>query len=260
MEHLFKVRYWDYSREKFNLNGYICLGASLGWFAATFIVNEILQPPLQKIMKGIIPSDMLIIDIVVMSIAVIDFAISFKAAMDLRAILVRMEKARDEMKRMQKRLDFIIAIASEEAGQRATEFREDISDRLDRISDAYEDVSEKLDKVSDDISGKFDRMGERVRARLEYARDNLMDLGDRIIPDNGNKIKDELGALRDKYSTLIRDYASPIDPKQALRKLYIRSIFRSNPSITSDEYGEALEELRKASEKSGSDKKSSHKE
>ena len=30
MEHLFKVRYWDYSKEKFNLNGYICLGASLG--------------------------------------------------------------------------------------------------------------------------------------------------------------------------------------------------------------------------------------
>ena len=29
MERLFKVRYWDYSDKKFNINGYICLGSSI---------------------------------------------------------------------------------------------------------------------------------------------------------------------------------------------------------------------------------------
>jgi len=29
MEALFKVRYWDYSKQPFNLNGYICLTSSL---------------------------------------------------------------------------------------------------------------------------------------------------------------------------------------------------------------------------------------
>ena len=244
MEHLFKVRYWDYSKEKFNLNGYICLGASLGWFAATFVVNEILQPPLQKIMKALHPSDMLIIDTVVMSIAVIDFAISFKAAMDLRAILVRMEKARHEMRLMQKRLDFVIALASEEASQRVEEFKDDISDRIDKLGDAYGDVSEKIDRLGDSMSGRFDRMGEHVRARLEYARDNLMDLGDRIIPDSGSKVRDELVSLRDKYASVLKEYASYSNPGKAFRRFFIRSIFRANPSITSDEYREALEELK----------------
>ena len=31
MEALFKVRYWDYSKQPFNLNGYICLTSSLAW-------------------------------------------------------------------------------------------------------------------------------------------------------------------------------------------------------------------------------------
>ena len=31
METLFKVRYWDYSDKKFNINGYICLGSSIAW-------------------------------------------------------------------------------------------------------------------------------------------------------------------------------------------------------------------------------------
>ena len=266
MEHLFKVRYWDYSKEKFNLKGYICLGASLGWFAATFVVNEILHPPLKKIMAGILPSNMLIIDIVVMSIAVIDFAISFKAAMDLRAILVSMEKARHEMRLMQKRLDFIIALASEKAGNRYEEIREDINGKLDKISDTYEDVSDRIGRISGDVSDRinrigegvserFDRIGDNVKTKFDYARDNLIDLNEKIIPDSGAKVRDEIRTLREKYTTVIREYASLINPKQAFKKFFIRSIFRSNPSITSDEYSEALEELKKESEKTESKKK-----
>ena len=31
MEALFKVRYWDYSNNRFNLNGHICLGTTIAW-------------------------------------------------------------------------------------------------------------------------------------------------------------------------------------------------------------------------------------
>src|SRR5574344_2410179 len=31
MESIFKIRYWDYSNEKFNLNGHICLLCSFAW-------------------------------------------------------------------------------------------------------------------------------------------------------------------------------------------------------------------------------------
>ena len=31
MEALFKVRYWDYSKHRFQLNGHICLSSSIAW-------------------------------------------------------------------------------------------------------------------------------------------------------------------------------------------------------------------------------------
>ena len=31
MEALFKVRYWDYSNQKFNFQGHVCLSSSLAW-------------------------------------------------------------------------------------------------------------------------------------------------------------------------------------------------------------------------------------
>lgn len=31
MELLFKVKYWDYSNQKFNYKGYICLSSSIAW-------------------------------------------------------------------------------------------------------------------------------------------------------------------------------------------------------------------------------------
>ncbi|MCR4793114.1 MAG: putative ABC transporter permease [Lachnospiraceae bacterium] len=238
MEHLFKVRYWDYSKEKFNLNGHICLGASLGWCAATFVVNVILQKPINALMQKISPSNMKIMDIVVMTIAVVDFTLSFKAAMDLRTILVRMENARHEMKLMQKRLDFVIALASEEASSKYEEFKDDISGKLDKISNTYDGMSEKFDKTL-----------ESVKSRFEYAKDNLIDLSEKIIPDSGHKVKEEIVALKDKYSASIKEYASSVNPADALKKFYIHSIIRSNPSLTSDEYKEALEELKSESEK-----------
>ena len=31
MEQLFKVKYWEYSNQRFQLNGYICLSPSIAW-------------------------------------------------------------------------------------------------------------------------------------------------------------------------------------------------------------------------------------
>ena len=43
MERLFRVRYWDYSKHKFNLYGHICLGVSLGWgLFAVFHIDSVL--------------------------------------------------------------------------------------------------------------------------------------------------------------------------------------------------------------------------
>ena len=233
MHHLFKVRYWDYSKEKFNLNGHICLGASLGWFVATFVVNRILQKPVTALMRMFSITQITIADSVVMGLAVIDFIISFKAAMDLRAILVKMEEARHEMQLMQKRLDVIFAVLSEEVGDRYDEFTNG--------------VSGKVAEFTGGVSDRFDDFSDDVKRRLEYVRKNVSGISDKIIPDSGKEIMEEIKTLGEKYASVIKEHASFTSLKGTLKKFFIRNIIRSNPSIISDDYYEALEELKKAS-------------
>ena len=39
MEALFKVRYWDYSNQKFNFQGHVCLGTTLAWGLLTILMT-----------------------------------------------------------------------------------------------------------------------------------------------------------------------------------------------------------------------------
>lgn len=44
MERLFHLHYWDYSMYRFNLNGYICLPASLCWGAFSLVMLRFIHP------------------------------------------------------------------------------------------------------------------------------------------------------------------------------------------------------------------------
>ena len=48
MERLFKVRYWDYSKQKFNLNGHICLTSSIAWGFFSILLVRFIHPPVDR--------------------------------------------------------------------------------------------------------------------------------------------------------------------------------------------------------------------
>ena len=105
MEALFKVRYWDYSNQKFNYKGVICLSSTLAWGFLTLFMTQFLHKIVEALVFRI-PAMVINIVTVVLSVGIlIDFTLSFKAALDLRSVLVGLEKVREEMERIQKRLD-----------------------------------------------------------------------------------------------------------------------------------------------------------
>ena len=53
MERLFKVKYWDYSSQKFNLNGYICLTSSIAWGFLTLFLTEVIHKPIEHWVLGL---------------------------------------------------------------------------------------------------------------------------------------------------------------------------------------------------------------
>lgn len=206
MEALFKVRYWDYSKNRFNFQGHICLGSTLAWGVLTIVMTEFVHVPVERFVLSIPSQVLTIITLVLTACIVSDFALSFKAAIDLRNVLVKMEQAREELVHIQRRLDVIIALTNEDVENRKEEFTENVAE------------------LKCSIENKLESLKHAIQTRpSEYLE----------------SVKEELLELKTKYAVNLEKRNN----LSTIKDFFQRDMLRSNP-LTSVKFKEALEELK----------------
>ena len=89
MEKLFKIRWWDYSNDAFNINGRICLRNAIAFGALGVIFTKYLNPWYFSIVDSLSYDALLIISIVVLVITIVDILISFNAMNSLKNVISR---------------------------------------------------------------------------------------------------------------------------------------------------------------------------
>lgn len=130
MEALFKVRYWDYSNQKFNFQGHICLSSTLVWGAFTVVLTRFIHVPIERMVLAIPSKVLTVVTLILTAVIFSDFALSFKAAIDLRNVLDKMERAKEELSHIQKRLNTLIEQKEEEMASRKEAFTENLREEL----------------------------------------------------------------------------------------------------------------------------------
>lgn len=215
MEALFKVRYWDYTKNKFNFHGYICLESSLAWGLLTILMTVFLHVPVERMVLSI-PNQVLTVVTIVLSVGIgLDFILSFKAAIDLRNLLMKMGRAKKELVQIKKRLESIVTSAGESLGSR---------------KDA---LVESVEEIKSGIEGMLERLKEmainKPSAYLE-------------------SVKGELLELKEKYAANV-EFGRRFG---GIKDFIQRQLLRGNPSMTSEEYKEELEALKERASRGGS--------
>lgn len=211
MEALFKVRYWDYSNQKFQLHGYICLSSTIAWGFLTILMTEVVHKPVERFALSL-PENLLNVFVTVLTVALsADFALSFKAAMDLRDVLLKMESAKENLQRIQKRLDVVIAVIGEDINNRVGELEE-------RKNLGFEELKESLEE-------RFDGLHTAAQKSSAYTE----------------RIREEVRELLNQY----HGYVTERSRLSGLRDFFQRDMILSNPTMSSRRFGEALEELKK---------------
>ncbi len=216
MEALFKVRYWDYSKQKFNFQGQICLTSTLAWGGLTILMTHGLHKPIERLVMAI-PVNILELVIMALTICVVvDFTLSFKAAIDLRDILFKMEEAKEELERIQKRLDVVIAISNEELERKRQELhlkRQTYESRMDELTEGIEErLKELKNRVQDSVAA---------------------------YPEN---IKEEMLELRMKYKMNVEHRLQLTE----LKDFYKRHLIKGNPGMVSKKFKDTLQELKES--------------
>lgn len=230
MEVLFKVRYWDYSDQKFNFQGHICLGTTLAWGVLTILMTEIIHIPIERFVLSIPEAVLNAVTYVLTAFLCADFALSFKAAIDLRDILVKMEKAKEEMVLIRQRLDDIISLAN----QGMENYRAALADS---VNSAKEELTEGMAMRVEDVKTSIERKLETIKNTVREKPSEYLE-----------SVREEILELRTKYAVNLSDR----NHLSGLKDFFQRDMLRSNPGMTSVRFKEALEELKeRASRRKG---------
>ena len=119
MEKLFKMRYWDYSNQRFNIKGYICLTSSIAWGFFTLLMTYVLHPPIEHFVLNKIPP---VVDYVVIAVVgvlfVLDTIESAKAAIDVGKALEKMTDIRAQIDDIQVQLSLLKSQAARIASEK----------------------------------------------------------------------------------------------------------------------------------------------
>ncbi len=226
MEKLFKIRYWDYTKEKFNLNGYICLKASFCWAIFAILGPEIVHPYVENFVLSIPEKPLEIIVILLTAYVSADFSGSFKEALDFKEVLISLTERNEELKKIEKG---VVTIQEFVNG----DLKETTEAGLRKINSTFTDGKNAYIKKTEQISEIKDKLVDSIE-KVKLLPENIS------LPNIPN-IKEELENDMKKLSFMERT-KNTMKTRRSVKKSF--RIIKGNPDVASKEYKEALEELK----------------
>lgn len=242
MEKLFHVRYWDYSSQPLNLNGHICLLSSLAWGGFSILMVRFIHHPFEMLVMKLPINIAEIIAFVTSIIVAVDFTQSFNEAMDLKELLENLTESNEEIRRLKKRIEVIIAVADNERKelvQKASDHKNAIEEKLGSVVKATKGATAKrnLAKSREEKTHLLNSLSERLNAYIEIKK-AMLEKENRV--EEFEKLHSELEGFKESLRRQMNKLHSRSD------KAYNRSLrmLRRNPNAVSKEYAEALKEVQ----------------
>lgn len=166
MELLFKVRYWDYSNQPFNVKGYICLSSSVAWGFLTLFMTEIIHRPIERMVLELPLAVEIAFLVIVSALFLYDTVQSTREALDLARALETITKLRTELEELQVQL----ALLKADTAQNVQTFKESVMDSMsESMAARKESVAAHKDSIETKIaamSGRLTETSERLRQHI----------------------------------------------------------------------------------------------
>ncbi len=178
LDKLFHARWWDYSREKFNYKGYICLRFSIIWGLIIAFVLRVIHPGIQSIV-GLIPAGIgLIVLIIIYIVFVTDIILTTLA-------VLKLNKQLDALDELQKSILLISEGMSEVIGTGTIKTVEKLETGKEIAKGEYEQKKQKLEELLNHMEksimyNKMFGIGRLFRAFPDMKHSKYQDIIDQI--------------------------------------------------------------------------------
>ena len=278
MERLFKMKYWDYSNQRFNVNGYICLSSSLVWGLLTIFLTEVLHPPVSDLVLAL-PVSLDIAGVILISILfAADTVQSVKDALDLGRALEAMTGIRAELDDVQVQL----ALLRAETADRLSEYRDDAAQKLNgyragtaqQLNKYREGTAQKIGEYREETAQKIGEYRAETAQKIgEYRAETAQKIGsywentaqllsdcreeaslqvERLKTTALQKVGQAQASGADRMNALLSKGQDLLDRHHTLvghLNRHRRDLLLRNPTAASKRFGEALKELSELAKK-----------
>ena len=170
MEQMFHVRYWDYSNQRLNLNGHICVTSSLAWGMFSVILTLYGHTPVERLVSRMSTNALEVIVFVLTVYISIDMAESVREAINLKEVLLSLEENNEEFRRLQKHIEIASAFYGGELKERSEAGLRKINSALESGKEMYD----RLGESSRTSRAAFMQKVNSARSRKEYGRMNSL--------------------------------------------------------------------------------------
>ena len=208
LEKIFHQRWWDYSDQPFNLNGYICLRFSIAWGLACLFVVKLLHPSVLLVIR-LVPRGLgWTLLALLAAVMAVDLAATVRTIARLNRRLSQLDQLAARIKDASNDFGEDLAKRVLDAAEKGADWKEDLEELTDRLAQRQESLREDLGGFREDLQDHLEERREQYRRQLQEWKESVQELLDR----------DSFGQHR---------------------------LFKAFPGLRSTRYKEALERLRR---------------
>ena len=229
MERLFNVKYWDYSNQKFNLNGYICLTSSLGWGLFSVLLVKFVHVPIEGAVLKIPTISAEGIAFVLTVAAAVDVTQSFNDAMDLKRILAQLEESKKQIRKIQEKLK----VASEEF----------VEDYRQRAGEFVEDYRRRVEEHVEDYRGRAEEMAEDYKKLAEEHMDSYRQRAEEMVEGYKEEIKVQKKKRREQINSRKEEYLARVHARREERQRLLARLSERAELLMKEEFTSKVDEL-----------------
>lgn len=240
MERLFGVRYWDYSDQKFNFQGQVCLSSTIVWGFMTLFLVEIIHHPIEQVVLMI---DEKVLTNITMAFTVMftfDFASAFRTAIDLRDVLIQAEKAKKEFELMQKRVEVLETVLNDSVENMVEDYNDSVENVVEDIGGRVNEQKLRVNELAEEKMSELAAHMEALKTRFESSEGverlrRVLEASE--LNDRFEDLQGEIRQMRGRLEKLRLGTGAKIHPRQ------IHMLLR-NPSAKSVLYKEGWQYLK----------------
>lgn len=169
------MRWWDYTKNKFNIGGYVCLRFSIMWGLGVVAVMKLVHPPIFALVRRLPKIAGIIIISILVTIFAIDMVVTLKNLIGIRKSLGQLDKVADDLNNLGNQIKDVVGNSAINMADRAEESLEKLDERTEESREKWANASEAAkEKFAEAVEPAREKFAEAV----EPAKEKLAGAGE----------------------------------------------------------------------------------